>query len=291
MPKKQSTAAKRARTATRRGGKYTTALRAEQAPARPTPARPGFAVRQAADLPAGRANEVTRRVLDLLYGTATHRWAMAGYYRALDERWLLGLAYAMLTDQLPELRPDPEQLRAAVDADDLAAVDALMEPLDQAVIRLLGTEPELWWSGTKARFDAYVTELRERELPPLADRPALDRWDQEARLADQWDRAWTEYRNGSGYMERNGVFWWAPSEHLCVLLADRHGAFRPRARVRLADGRQALVIAPVWAESGPPVAYRVRQLVPAPHDHAEPGKLIPDSRGDGETVPAADCHP
>ncbi|MCG8971313.1 hypothetical protein [Streptomyces sp. CL12-4] len=62
----------------------------------------------------------------------------------------------MVTEQRPELLPDRAQVRAAVEADDLAAVDALMEPLDRAAARLTTKVPSIWWGEGKPALDAYA---------------------------------------------------------------------------------------------------------------------------------------
>lgn len=56
-------------------------------------------------------------------------------------------------------------------------------------------------------------------------------------------------------------------------------------RVRLADGRTAVVFAAHWDHSGPPVAYQVRELVPNQY-----GERALISSLNDERVPASDCH-
>ncbi|BFP50139.1 hypothetical protein KCMC57_65070 (plasmid) [Kitasatospora sp. CMC57] len=229
-------------------------------------------VREAAGLPTGRAWSVERRC---------NRSASA----MTDHRWALALIYAMLTDQHPELRPDDAALRAAVEADDLAAVDALMDPLDRAVRRLVTEDPEQWWNVAKPRLDAYVEAVE-----------TDDRWPQTwveaeyanrlAQLTARWQRAWTEYRNWNGYPDQDGVPWYSLRGEMDSFLTSRAGGHAPGTRVRLANGRLAVVWAPVWTETGAPTAYRVRLLKPAP-----PGSmldLVIDTFSD-ETHPAADC--
>ncbi|MFD4178196.1 hypothetical protein [Streptomyces anulatus] len=87
-------------------------------------------VQRAASLPIGRAGQLCTRFEP---PTATEP---RGAFFARDATWLLDLVYAMLTDQHPELRPGRAELRAAVEADDQARVDAVMEPLDRAAARL-----------------------------------------------------------------------------------------------------------------------------------------------------------
>ncbi|WP_461712311.1 hypothetical protein [Streptomyces sp. DSM 41013] len=72
----------------------------------------------------------------------------------------------MLTDQRPELLPDRARLRAAVEADALAAVNAAIEPLDRAAARLMTKVPAVWWGEVTPRIDAYAdaVENDDREL-------------------------------------------------------------------------------------------------------------------------------
>ncbi|MFZ3467504.1 hypothetical protein ACODT3_39945 [Streptomyces sp. 4.24] len=224
-----------------------------------------FDVRRAAQLPNGRA------------------WQFAGRYEAQssfhgrEAHWLLALVYAMLTDQHPELRPGRTELWAAVETDDQAAVDGVMEPLDRAAARLLTKVPEQWWDEVKPRLDAYadVVDADDRELRTWQE---IDERHWVGRLVDQWRRAWTESRNDNGYMEAPGVMWVAPKGWLDELLVERHGGHGPGARVRLTDGRPAMVYAAEWDEAGAPVAYRIRELVPGRHGNV--GKLVPSISSD-----------
>ncbi|WP_369199146.1 hypothetical protein [Streptomyces djakartensis] len=76
------------------------------------------------------------------------------------DRWPLAMVYAMLTDQRPELR-DPARLRAALEADNLAAVDAGMGPLNRTEARLTTNVPAVWWDE-----DGSPVAYRVRELEP-----------------------------------------------------------------------------------------------------------------------------
>jgi hypothetical protein len=314
MPKKQTTAAKKAREKARQGEKYTAALRTEQADAdhqaEPQPPRlvhiaigtcpegcdgsghPGaicrpwrpqdvsgrtvrWEVQRAAQLPVGRANQLADRI---------EAGRKPGTYNATNDAWLLALAYAMLTDQHPELRPDRARLRAAVEADDLAAVDAVMEPLDRTAARLMTQVPAVWWDEVKPLLDAYTdtVEADTRELPTwheVEERDAVDR------LVHKWRTAWTPALKSNGYWDPPGVMWLAPKEWLDAVLTKQHGGHAPGDRVRLADGRPAIVYAAEWGESGPPTAYQVRELVPGTHGNV--GRLVPSLHSD-ELVPAAD---
>ncbi|CAL9619287.1 hypothetical protein SUDANB58_05797 (plasmid) [Streptomyces sp. enrichment culture] len=101
----------------------------------------------------------------------------------------------------------------------------------------------------------------------------------------QWRRTWEPtVRNASGVLEAPGVLWVAVKGWLDALLVDRHGGHAPGARVRLGDGRTALVYAVEWCEDGPPVAYRVREL-----ERGSAGRLVPSLTSD-VLVPAADCQ-
>ncbi|MFD7560704.1 hypothetical protein ACFV9E_40200 [Streptomyces sp. NPDC059835] len=107
-----------------------------------------WAVLRSAELPGGRAEQVAQRVADAEARTSNSaRWS---HFHGWEARWLLALVYAMLTAQQPKLRPDPARLRAAVEADDLEAVDAAMEALDRAAARLLTKDSERWGGGGQA---------------------------------------------------------------------------------------------------------------------------------------------
>ncbi|MCX4682485.1 hypothetical protein OG413_45990 [Streptomyces sp. NBC_01433] len=232
-------------------------------------------VRRAAQLPNGRAGEIYHRFEPPAPG---HPY---GSFFARDATWLLALVYAMLTDQHPELRPGRAELRTAVEADDQAAVDAVMEPLDRAAARLLTKVPERWWGEVKPQLQAYAdfVDADDREIRSWQE---ADERHEIGRLVDKWRRAWTESRNYNGYMEAPGVLWLAPKGWLDDLLVEQHGGHGDGARVRLADGRPAIVYAAEWSEAGAPVAYRIRELEPGRHGNV--GKLVPSLTSD-ELVP------
>ncbi|SBT94001.1 hypothetical protein GA0115233_107635 [Streptomyces sp. DI166] len=226
-------------------------------------------VRRAAQLPNGRAAEVCWR-----YEPKPGN----GSFHAREARWLLALVYAMLTDQHPELRPGRAELRAAVETDDQDAVDAVMEPLDRAAARLLTKVPEQWWGEVKPRLDAYAAFV-ENDDRPLQTWQEIDDRHWVGRLVDRWRQAWREtHLNMHGFYEAPGVLWLAPKGWLDTLLVDRHGGYGPGARVRLADGRPAVVYAAEWVGEGEPVAYRIRELEPGQHGNA--GKLVPSLTSD-----------
>lgn len=239
-------------------------------------------VRRAAELPGGRADQVMRRAEE----PGESRTSRQHRFHAWETRWLLALVYAMLTDQDPGLLPDRAALRAAVEADDLAAVDALMEPLDRAAARLFTKVPDRWWGEVKPRLDAYADAVESDTREPSTWRE-VEAGHVVARLVDRWRQAWTPVRNGNGYMDAPGVMWLAPKGWLDALLVARHGGLAPHGRAVLADGRPVVVYAVEWGEAGPPVAYRVRELVPG--EHGNVGKLVPSLHSD-ELVAAADCR-
>ncbi|MFE9783651.1 hypothetical protein ACFYPA_36600 [Streptomyces sp. NPDC005775] len=240
-------------------------------------------VRRSAELPGGRAEQLAQRADGARHKTQGARWAS---FHAWEDRWLLALVYAMLTDQQPELLPDRARLRAAVETDDLAAVDAAMEPLDRAAARLMTKVPEVWWSEVKPLLNTYAdaVENDDRELTTWQEIDARDVVD---RLVDRWRTAWVPVRNHRGYMDPPGVLWSGPKGWLDALLVGQHGGHAPGARVRLTDGRPALVYAVEWGEAGPPVAYRVRELVPGQHGNG--GRLVP-SLTSAVLVAAVDCR-
>ncbi|NEE39435.1 hypothetical protein G3M53_80315 [Streptomyces sp. SID7982] len=234
-----------------------------------------YEVRRAAKLPNGRAGELCERFEPPAPGYS------GGSFFAREATWLLALVYAMLTDQHPELRPGRAELRAAVEADDQAAVDAVMEPLDRAAARLLTKVPDRWWGEVKPLLDAYADFVETDDRDVLTWQEADERHDV-GRLVDKWRRAWTESRNHNGYMEAPGVLWLAPKGWLDDLLVEQHGGHGDGARVRLTDGRPAIVYAAEWNEAGAPVAYRIRELEPGRHGNI--GKLVPSLTSD-ELVP------
>ncbi|NUK84925.1 hypothetical protein [Streptomyces lunaelactis] len=229
-----------------------------------------YEVRRAAQLPNGRAGGICHRF-------EPPAQPYSNNFFARDATWLLALVYAMLTDQRPELRPGRAELRQAVDADDQAAVDVVMEPLDRAAARLLTKVPERWWGEVKPQLQEYADFVDTDDREPLTWQEADDRH-AVGRLVDQWRRAWTESRNYNGYMEAPGVLWLAPKGWLDDLLVEQHGGHGDGARVRLTDGRPAIVYAAEWSEAGAPVAYRIRELEPGRHGNI--GKLVPSFTSD-----------
>jgi hypothetical protein len=232
-------------------------------------------VRHAAELPVGRADQLADRV---------ESGRRPGTYNAMYDAWLLALAYAMLTDQHPDLRPDRTRLRAAVEADDLAAVDAVMEPLDRAAARLMTKASEVWHDEVKPRLDAYADAM-ETDTRALATWQEVEERDAVDRLVRKWRQAWTPVRNYNGYWDPPGVMWSAPKGWLDSLLISRHGGHA--GRVRLADGRPAVVYAAEWGEDGPPIAYHVREMEPGRHGNV--GRLVPSLTSD-VLVSDADCR-
>lgn len=251
-----------------------------------TEGRTRWEVRRAAELPVGRAEQLAERVERPRQATQSGRWAA---YHAWENEWLLALVYAMLTDQRPELLPDRARLRAAVEADDLAAVDALMEPLDRAAARLLTKVPEVWWGEVKPLLDAYADTVESDDGRDLLTAPwqEIEARHVVSRLVERWRKAWVPVRNERGYMDPPGVMWLPVKGWLDARLVDEHGGHAPGARVRLKDGRPAVVYAVEWGETGSPAAYRVRELEPGQHGNL--GRLVPSLTSD-LLVPADDCR-
>ncbi|MFD5589342.1 hypothetical protein ACFWII_36835 [Streptomyces sp. NPDC127063] len=242
-------------------------------------------VRRSAELPGGRAEQLAERVERPLQKAQGAQWAA---YHSWEERWLLALIYAMLADQRPELLPDRVRLRAAVEADDLAAVDALMEPLDRTAARLATKVPAVWWGEVKPLLDAYAdtVESDDRDLLTVSWQEVEARH-VVGRLVERWRKAWVPVQKSNGYWDPPGVMWLSVKEWLDVRLVDQHGGHAPGARVRFGDGRPAVVYAVEWGEDGPPVAYRVRELEPG--QHGNEGRLVPSLTSD-VLVPADDCR-
>ncbi|MDX2692170.1 hypothetical protein [Streptomyces ipomoeae] len=241
-------------------------------------ARTSWDTCQAASLPGRRADSLSHRFRE-----------KPQYGYSQDQSWVLAAVYAMLLDEQPELAPDPHRLRAAVEADDLAAVDRLMHPLDLAAVRLLGCPIKEWWATGHPRLQAWATRVTTTE----ADEPAWDmtliEYDSRCfKLAERFLKSQEERRNYNGYMETEHVSWWFSVPFLTELLRRQFGGLALRTHVRLPDGRPALVSAVEWADDGAPAAYRVRELEPGKYGNE--GKVVPKLGGDSETVPAADCR-
>jgi hypothetical protein len=293
MPRNQSTAAQRARAA---GGKYTEALRAEQehqelgeppvlVPITTTWCEPGcdgsphagascksweprwdslvldrlaatdrdsvsraYAAYQAASLPNERVDSLTKRFLD--------EWPSSS-------AWLVGLVYAMLLEEQPELTPDVRELRAAVEAADVAGVDLLMQPLDRAAVALLDPEADHWWNTAHPRITAFahrVVDDPDFELD-FHDVTVLFRRQRTITLAQRWIAAQVERRNSDGYMEREVVPWYRLQPALAAVLTSQTGGFSHGDVVGV-DGKPMRVVTGVWGRSGPPIAYKVVPTIP-----------------------------
>ncbi|MGW3910528.1 hypothetical protein ACWEBX_03235 [Streptomyces sp. NPDC005070] len=231
---------------------------------------------RAATLHQGRADQLARRSEgDRPYS-----------YPVPDDAWLLALAYAMLTNQRPELLPDRARLRAAVEADDPAAVDTAMEPLDRAAARLMTKQAATWWGEVKPRLDSYAATVDADDREPRTWEEVKARQQVES-LVSRWRTAWTPVLKSNGYTDAPSVMWIAVKGWLDDRLVDEHGGYGPGARVRLTDGRPALVYEAEWGDCGPPLAYRVRELEPGRHGNV--GHLVPSLRSN-LLVPAADCR-
>lgn len=111
--------------------------------------------------------------------------------------------------------------------------------------------PAVWWGEVKPRIDAYAdaVESNDRELRTWQE---VDARHVVGRLVNQWRRTWEPtVRNASGVLEAPGVMWLVVKGCLDALLVDRHGGHAPGARVRLGDGRPAVVYAVEWGEDLP----------------------------------------
>ncbi|MFH8813036.1 hypothetical protein ACH4GZ_38555 [Streptomyces hygroscopicus] len=236
-----------------------------------------WATCQAASLPGRRAISLADRFQE-----------KPQYGYSQDQSWVLAAVYAMLLDEEPETVPDPHRLRAAVEADDIAAVDALMQPLDLAAVRLLGAPIEEWHTTGFPRLRAWATRVTTTEPDEPAWDMALIEYNSRClKLAERFLKSQEERRNYNGYMETEPVSWWFSVPFLTEMLRQTRGGHPLGTRVRLTDGRPALVYGLGWGQAGPPVAYRVRELVPGKYGNE--GKLVPKLGGDGETVPAEEC--
>lgn len=240
--------------------------------------RTSWATCQAASLPGRRADSLADRFRE-----------KPQYGYSQDQSWVLAAVYAMLLDEQPELAPDPHQLRTAVEADDLPAVDRLMHPLDLAALRVLGGPIKDWHTTGYPRLHAWATEVTTTEPDePAWDMTLIEYSSRCFKLADRFLKSQEERRGYDGYMETEHVSWWFSAPFLTELLRQQFGGLALRTQVRLPDGRPALVCAVEWADDGTPTAYRVRELVPGKYGNE--GKLVPKLGGDGETVPVADSR-
>lgn len=301
--------------AARTGWSYTAALRRLDAPDRPFdmmtvgggPCPPGCAeakhpgvacwlwrpqdaktssweVRQWAALPSGRALQVAEYAHEVL-----HRANPRHYTRAVSPRghwWLLALIYCMLTEEHPELAPNLGELRAAVEADDLVAVHAVMDPLDRAAAGVATKDADQWWTSLKPRLDAYVAVVAADDSIPYTW-IEIEQGHEQWTLVERWHRAWKTYRDSDGYPAVHGVLWSGVKTDLDLALTSRHGGHAPGAQVHLDDGGPARVYAAEWEQAGPPTGYWVRDLVPNPYF---PGQLK-TAMGSGRLLPAAACRP
>ena len=58
---------------------------------------------------------------------------------------------------------------------DLAAVDAVMQPLDRAAAAVVGAAANQWWSEIAPRIDTYVARAFGPDEPPSLD-VAIERY-------------------------------------------------------------------------------------------------------------------
>ncbi|MER6830834.1 hypothetical protein ABT352_32910 [Streptosporangium sp. NPDC000563] len=176
--------------------------------------RTGWATCQAANLPLGRAQSLTDRFRE----KPSH-----GYH--LDYTWVLALTYALLLDEQPDTAPNPHQLRAAVEADDLTAVDALMMPLDFAAVRLLDVPAEDWHAKIRPLLHAWATKVNTapEDEPPVWDITRIEYGSRCLRLAEHWLESRRERRNHNGYMEIESIHWWFSVPFLTTVLMRQVG--------------------------------------------------------------------
>lgn len=217
--------------------------------------KPDWKLIGSASLTLGRAHRVVQRY------PAGNEWHP-------EQRWFLDLVYAVLLAEQPELEPGWLGLRQAVLDNDLAAVDALCEPLDRAVVEFLDVNPERWWKGAKLRIDAAVERVAPASGPGLDDEAWHLQVDGEQARRRLWERmiaakaeTWRHAFDLAGHdpdgnPEHKHVFWERPVRHLSALLVDRHGGYAPGASVHLAaDGSRATVNRVIWGADGPPTGY------------------------------------
>lgn len=222
-----------------------------------------YDTRSSADLVRGRAHAVYYRT------SKTFEPATRVYGSSLGRaEWVLGLVYAILLAEQPELDPGWTALWDAVLADDLAAVDALCEPLDRAAMSFLNVDADTWWKGSKLRIDAAVqrvlarvegTPAKERHWEEVLDVPAARRWAWEQMIwaeAERWGKAFAlDHVDSDGFPQYNSVAWLDPGQRIDAFLVQRYDGYPKYTRVQLADGQVGLVFGAQWRESGAPKAY------------------------------------
>jgi hypothetical protein len=148
----------------------------------------------------------------------------------------LHLVYDTLLADRPGLAPDPVAMAAARQAGNLAAVDALMHPLDRAARLFLGQAPEVF----HAAVGAHAKQLAAR------DKPTRD-WQRTDMLASYWHASMRERTNHWGYPTRSGFPVPAVRHILDAILVSVAGGHAPGERVELADGREAWVWDVQWS--------------------------------------------
>lgn len=162
-----------------------------------------------------RSAHGTERFLHLLYGAAL--WANPG------------------------LLPGEEEIAAAVEDADLAAIDAAYLPLDRAALDLL--HRPTWQNGV----EPYITHLTQNAAMA---RQALHQGN-----AAYWHEAHRTYRDIDGYPTSQGFPFLSAQALLEAAVISVTGGYSPKSRVRLHDGRTAVIDSARWTRDGAPDHY------------------------------------
>ncbi|MBF6333581.1 hypothetical protein [Nocardia transvalensis] len=234
MPKKQSTAAKRARAAARSGQKFTTALRE-------TATDPSVRVDMVVARRARWAADIRSRGL-YLHARFPQR-SVRGRLMFNDvppgRATFLHLLYSLVLKSRPELRPVVSERAVAVG--DLETIDAVFAPLDRAVRCFLAQEPHSVWQH---QLRAHVEVLDEQSGPGWQTRQQLSGWYHQA-------MTWRPGVGVYGEPTRYGFPYFGACDILDAILVTTTGGYAPGSRVQLRDDRMAYVLhAQWWDERG-----------------------------------------
>jgi hypothetical protein len=178
--------------------------------------------RDAADLPLGRAAHLAARF--------PRRHTPAGpLYDGRDRQTVLGMLYAVLAHESPELLPARDELAWVADLGEETAVDITCAGLDRAARLLLDEDRWRLWTRIEAMIAAgeASTDQRARQAALVLGR---------------------ELREVSLRGSMPGV-----RHILDALLVAPYEGRAPGARIGAAT-----VVGAVWPRSGPPTAYEVR---------------------------------
>ncbi|MDG4832543.1 hypothetical protein O7627_25005 [Solwaraspora sp. WMMD1047] len=184
--------------------------------------------RQAADLPLGRAAQLTTR-FPPLRATA----GIGPLYHGEGRETTLAMLYAVLAHESPSLLPPADELAWAAELGEEAAVDIACAAIDRAARHLLDNDRWRLW----ARVEAALA----------AGGASPDR-----RVRDAATTLGRELRSTSLRGSLDGV-----RHILDALLVEPYGGHPPGIRVAV-ERRTGTVVGARWGRTGPPTGYEVR---------------------------------